>query len=130
VKSDVGMMGGKLAHEFMCLSPIGEDTLLLCDTCGYSANRQIALFKKPAPAAEAPQAVEKVATPETKTIEALAQLLNLPKAKTAKAVFLIAVSPGSPDKVAAFGGMRADGAQEQRAEEERFIFAIVRGDMA
>ncbi|HEY9488169.1 MAG TPA: proline--tRNA ligase, partial [Chryseosolibacter sp.] len=37
VKSDVGMMGGKLAHEFMYLAPIGEDTLILCDACGYTA---------------------------------------------------------------------------------------------
>ena len=40
------MMGGKLAHEFMYLTPFGEDTLLLCDDCGYSANRQIAVFQK------------------------------------------------------------------------------------
>ena len=46
VKSDTGMMGGKLAHEFMYLTPIGEDTLLLCDNCGYSANREVARFQK------------------------------------------------------------------------------------
>ncbi len=47
VLSDVGMMGGSMAHEYMYLTPIGEDTLLLCDKCGYMANRQIALFQKP-----------------------------------------------------------------------------------
>ena len=52
VKSDVGMMGGKLAHEFMYLTPIGEDTLLFCDACGYAANRQIARFPQAAAAAE------------------------------------------------------------------------------
>src|SRR5215207_4639181 len=41
VGSDVGMMGGSLAHEYMYLTPIGEDTLLICDNCGYAANRQI-----------------------------------------------------------------------------------------
>ena len=46
VEADVGMMGGKLAHEFMYLTPIGEDTLLLCNQCGYQANRQVALFRK------------------------------------------------------------------------------------
>ena len=35
VESDPGMMGGTEAHEFMYLNPGGEDTLLLCDTCGY-----------------------------------------------------------------------------------------------
>ena len=47
VEADVGMMGGTLAHEFMYLTPIGEDTLLLCDGCGYRANRQVATFRKP-----------------------------------------------------------------------------------
>ena len=47
VQSDVGMMGGSMAHEYMYLTPIGEDTLLICDSCGYMANRQIALFQKP-----------------------------------------------------------------------------------
>ncbi len=47
VQADVGIMGGTLAHEFMYLTPIGEDTLLLCDGCGYRANRQVATFHKP-----------------------------------------------------------------------------------
>ena len=46
VESDTGMMGGTMAHEFMALTPVGEDTLLLCDKCGYSANRQIASFRQ------------------------------------------------------------------------------------
>lgn len=111
VKSDVGMMGGKLAHEYMYLTPIGEDTLILCDNCGYSANRQIAFFKKNPPPAENPLPVEKVATPDAKTIEALANYLNVPKSKTAKAVFMVATIP------------------EGTSEKEVFIFAVVRGDM-
>ncbi|WP_420628321.1 aminoacyl--tRNA ligase-related protein [Candidatus Leptofilum sp.] len=47
VEADVGMMGGTMAHEFMYLTPIGEDTLLLCNACGYQANRQVATFRKP-----------------------------------------------------------------------------------
>src|SRR5690606_31788882 len=87
VESDVGMMGGTMAHEFMYLSPIGEDTLLLCDNCGYKANRQIATFRKPQAAAEEPLPVERVATPEMKTIAGLADFLGVPKSRTAKAVF-------------------------------------------
>ena len=41
VESDTGIMGGSLAHEYMYLTPVGEDTLILCDNCGYSANRQL-----------------------------------------------------------------------------------------
>lgn len=111
VKSDVGMMGGSMAHEFMYLTPVGEDTLLLCDECSYSANRHIALFQKPVPEKEELLAVEKIATPDTKTIEDLAKLLDIPESRTAKAVFLIATF------------------SEGTEESEKFVFAIVRGDM-
>ena len=42
VEADTGAMGGQASHEYMYLSPIGEDTLLLCDACDYTANRQVA----------------------------------------------------------------------------------------
>jgi prolyl-tRNA synthetase len=111
VKSDTGMMGGKLAHEFMYLTPIGEDTLLLCDHCGYSANREVARFQKPMPAAEAMLPMEKVETPNATTIESLATFLNIPASKTAKAFFQM-------------GMFSEDG-----KDVERFVLAIVRGDM-
>lgn len=111
VGSDVGMMGGSLAHEYMYLTPVGEDTLVLCRNCGYAANRQIAGFAKSIPAAEELKPIEKVATPDCKSIEALANLLNIPKSKTAKAVFMIA------------------GHEEGTGTREEFLFAVVRGDM-
>jgi prolyl-tRNA synthetase len=111
VRSDTGMMGGKLAHEYMYLSPIGEDTLILCDTCGYSANRQVAHFQKTPSDAEVLHPIEKVHTPGCKTIEDLANFLGLPKSKTAKAVFFMAMIP--------------DGGNLN----EKFIFAIIRGDL-
>ncbi len=111
VRSDTGMMGGKLAHEFMYLTPIGEDTLILCDACGYTANRQVARFQKPPAAPEEPKPIEKVRTPACKSIEDLANFLGVPKARTAKAVFFMAAIP--------------DG----ETVAEKFIFAIIRGDM-
>lgn len=111
VASDVGMMGGSMAHEYMYLTPIGEDTLVLCHNCGYHANRQIATFKKKAAAAEDLLPIEKVATPNVATIEALADFLGVPKAKTAKAVFMVATM------------------RDMGQETQKFIFAIVRGDM-
>lgn len=111
VASDVGMMGGSMAHEYMYLTPIGEDTLVLCDGCGYHANRQIATFKKKDAAAETALPTEKVATPDASTIEALAEFLGVPKAKTAKAVFMVATM------------------REAGTETQKLIFAIVRGDM-
>ena len=111
VGSDVGMMGGSLAHEYMYLTAVGEDTLILCRNCGYAANRQIARFAKSTPAPEDQKPIEKVATPDCKSIEALANFLGVPKSKTAKAVFMIA------------------GHEEEGRTREEFIFAVVRGDM-
>jgi len=107
VGADVGIMGGNLAHEFMYLSSVGEDTILLCDGCGYTANRQVAEFRKPVAEPEERKPVERVATPRTNTIESLTRLLGVPKSRTAKAVFMVATV----------------------GEEERFVFAVVRGDM-
>ncbi len=89
VRSDSGMMGGRIAHEFMYLTPIGEDTLLLCDSSGYAANREVAAFQKPATPPEAPLPLEKVATPGTITVEALAGLLNIPLTRIAKTLFFV-----------------------------------------
>jgi prolyl-tRNA synthetase len=111
VASDVGMMGGSLAHEFMYLTPVGEDTLLLCRQCGYSANRQVATFRKPPAAPEAPRPTEEVATPGVTTIDALVEFLGIPKARTAKAVFMVATR------------------LEDGQEVDRLVFALVRGDM-
>jgi prolyl-tRNA synthetase len=107
IRADVGIMGGSMAHEFMYLTPIGEDTILICDNCAYTANRQVARFRKPIPEAEEQRAVEKVPTPGTSTIETLARALQVPESSTAKVVFLVATVEGS----------------------ERFVLAVVRGDM-
>ena len=119
VKSDTGMMGGQLAHEFMYLNPVGEDTILVCEACGYAANRQIARFTKTPNSTEAVLPLEKVATPGCKTIEDLAQFLGITESKTAKAVFLMATIPVN-SKTETAGNL---------THKERFIFAIVRGDM-
>jgi prolyl-tRNA synthetase len=111
VESDAGMMGGKAAQEFMYLTPIGEDTLLICSACGYRANRQAAAFRKPAAAAEELQPIERVATPEVTSIEELAAFLHLPATRMAKAVFHMATL------------MEGDERREQ------FVFSVIRGDL-
>jgi prolyl-tRNA synthetase len=89
VGADVGVMGGSLAHEFMVLNERGEDTIVLCDTCGYAANLQIARAAKPEPPAEEPMPREEVATPGTDTIASLAVLLGVGAERTAKAAFFV-----------------------------------------
>ena len=103
VGADVGIMGGSGAHEFMVLNDYGEDTLVLCDQCGYAENQQIAEMRKTDPEPEDPLPMEDVETPDATTIEALATFLDVPRSRTAKAAFFVA----------------GDG---------RFVVAIVRGD--
>ena len=103
VGADVGIMGGSGAHEFMVLNEFGEDTLVICDQCGYAENQQIAEVRKPDPEPEDALPMEDVETPDATTIEALATFLGIPKSKTAKAAFFVT----------------GDG---------RFVAAIVRGD--
>ncbi|MDO9121034.1 MAG: proline--tRNA ligase, partial [Anaerolineaceae bacterium] len=112
VLADTGMMGGKMAHEYMYLTPIGEDSLLFCDACGYSANRQVAKTQKPKAPTEDLLPVEKVATPECSSIADLAVFLKVPASKTAKAVFFT-----------------ADLQDESGVIKQEFIFCVVRGDM-
>ena len=89
VSSDVGMMGGSQAHEFMVLNPAGEDVLVLCEACDYAANRQVAIVPKAAPAAEDALPREEIATPGTTTIASLATFLGVGPERTAKAAFFV-----------------------------------------
>jgi prolyl-tRNA synthetase len=103
VGADVGIMGGSGAHEFMVLNDYGEDTLVLCDQCGYAENQQIAQVRKPDPEPEDALPMEDVETPGATTIDALATFLGIHPSNTAKAAFFVT----------------GDG---------RFVVAIVRGD--
>ena len=88
VASDVGIMGGSQAHEFMVLNPAGEDVLVLCETGHFAANRQVAVMpKQSATEDETPLPLEEVATPGTTTIASLAAFLGIGPERTAKAGF-------------------------------------------
>ena len=71
VKSDSGMMGGKVSHEFMLLTDIGEDTLVICDDCDYRSNMEaadsITVNDEKYPAEE----LSEIYTPNIKTIDQL-----------------------------------------------------------
>lgn len=112
VGADSGMMGGKVSHEYMYLSPIGEDTIITCPECGYTANRQVAAFKKEY-FSEEEKELKKVETPDTKTIDSLCEFLNIEPRQTAKAVFMV-------------GTFVDDHTGE---EHEKLIVAIIRGDL-
>ncbi len=82
----------------------GGTPYIRCPQCGYLDTQAFAQRGKKALPAEDALPLEKVATPDAHTIEALANFLDIPKEKTAKAVFMV-------------------------ADEERLVFAILRGDM-
>lgn len=85
VASDSGMMGGKVSHEYMLLTPAGEDTIVLCHDCDYRANMEAAPCIAHGEAGETAE-LQKVATPGVKTIEDLCEFLKIPATSTCKAV--------------------------------------------
>jgi prolyl-tRNA synthetase len=99
VKSDSGMMGGKVAHEFMYVTDIGEDSLALCGSCGYSANREVADFRYPSPKAAPEAPIERVETPGAKTIEKLVEQLGIEAADVCKCVVYAADQPDGSAKL-------------------------------
>lgn len=104
VKSDSGMMGGKISHEFMLLSDIGEDTLVICDKCGYRANMEVAENIVENTAGESAP-LTKVATPAQKTIDEVCALLGRNGKSVAKAVVY------------------------QENDTDKYVIAFVRGDL-
>ncbi|KOF10415.1 prolyl-tRNA synthetase [Planococcus glaciei] len=77
VIADSGAIGGKDNHEFMVLSEIGEDTIAYSDTSSYAANIEMAAVNMEYPKSdEAMKELEKVATPDQKTIVDVAAFLN------------------------------------------------------
>lgn len=113
VLSDSGMMGGKISHEYMYLSPLGEDTIIHCDECGYTANKQVAKFKKDTNGETTEKPIEKVKTPHAKTIDELCELLKIRPNQTAKAVFMMGEFECKDDPT---------------KHENKLIVAIIRGD--
>jgi prolyl-tRNA synthetase len=89
VASDVGVMGGLEAHEFMVLNSHGEDVLVLCERCDFAANRQVARVGVPERDNGSPLPIEETATPGASTIERLSAFLKVDRAATAKATFFV-----------------------------------------
>ena len=104
VKSDSGMMGGKVSHEFMLLCDIGEDSIVICPECGFRANMEAceAITENEADSTLMP--LEEVFTGEAKTIDEVAEYLGVPNAKTCKAIVY------------------------QRNEDDSYVLVFCRGD--
>jgi prolyl-tRNA synthetase len=103
VESDVGMMGGLGAHEYMAPCAAGENEVALSDA-GYAANVEIARGDPPLPSFPEPlPAPEPVATPNARTVEEVSSLLGVTPAMIVKALPVV-------------------------KEDDDLVLALVRGD--
>jgi len=90
VEATTGPIGGKFSHEFMVLAETGEDVIVVCPKCGYSANTEKAEIKiTDEPEKEIEKPLEKVHTPEQKTVEEVCGFLKLPPQKLVKTLIYI-----------------------------------------
>ncbi len=107
VEADSGAMGGDVSHEFMVPSPVGEDVLIRCLECGYSANRERA---EPAPLLQesdaAFQALKEIPTPGKHTIQEVSNFLQVKPCQVVKT--MIYVSNGQPVAVLLRGDHEAN----------------------
>ncbi len=87
VEADTGMMGGKMSHEFMMVHPLGEDSFVRCENCDYAANVEAAEFVREPGGSGEPGALQKVATPNSRTIAELCAFLGIEPQQTLKIVF-------------------------------------------
>jgi len=83
VEAETGLIGGNFSHEFMVLADTGEETIVSCTNCPYAANIEKADFKRaPAstasPGKVAQKPLQKVLTPEKRTVEEVTQFLHVP----------------------------------------------------
>ncbi|MFY4843037.1 proline--tRNA ligase [Aliarcobacter butzleri] len=91
VAADSGAIGGSGSKEFHVIADSGEDTLVVCDSCDYGANIEAATRKPKTYSFERKSDSKKIHTPDTKTIEDVANFLNISKEQTIKAVIKKAI---------------------------------------
>lgn len=91
VAADSGAIGGSGSKEFHVIADSGEDTLVVCDSCDYGANIEAAIRKPKTYNFERKSDSKKIHTPDTKTIEEVANFLNISKEQTIKAVIKKAI---------------------------------------
>lgn len=105
VASDSGMMGGSISHEFMLLTPVGEDSIVICNECDYRANMEAAECIVHNDRDEVSEELGLVHTPDIHTIEDVCNFLHSPKEKSCKAVVY------------------------QKKADDSFVVLFIRGDL-
>ncbi|MDR2019735.1 MAG: proline--tRNA ligase, partial [Treponema sp.] len=141
VRADSGAMGGSGSEEFMVESDIGDNTLLLCRSCDYAANVEKADCKldysprfspdAARTAAAAVPGIEKIDTPEVRTIEELCAFLKTEAKGFIKTLIYRAVNveldlSGAPGGA---GKERRKGGGAAAVYPEAFFAVAIRGDL-
>ena len=89
VEADTGVMGGDVSHEFMAVSPFGEDSVVTCDQCKYAANKEKAECPPAKSSATGEDtreilSMEEISTPGAHTIEQVSDFLKVPPRQLVK----------------------------------------------
>ena len=120
VKSDSGMMGGKVAHEFMLITDIGEDRLVVCDSCDFRSNMEVAECITENSSAEDAD-LECVHTPGFKTIDEICNFLSVTSEQTCKAVIYLKKKSYEPVIVFIRGDLEVNETKVQNYLREEII---------
>ncbi len=88
VRADTGVMGGLLSEEFQAISPIGEDTLVLCDSCDLASNIEVCPLSEDEDSQEEEKELTLVPTPHCQSIEEVCNYLQLPVTSSVKALLM------------------------------------------
>jgi prolyl-tRNA synthetase len=104
VEADSGAIGGSGSKEFMVLADSGEDTIVVCQDCEYGANIEAAKRVAKKVSTEAPETdgLSKFHTPDTKSIEDVAEFFRVDAHYTIKAIIKKAIYDDSEELVAFF----------------------------
>ena len=87
VKASVGAMGGTLSEEYQAITDIGEDIIVLCDSCDYASNMEVAKYEI-VDSKEKELSLEKVETPNAHTIDDVCNYLKIDVKHTVKALLM------------------------------------------
>jgi prolyl-tRNA synthetase len=90
VQADTGNMGGSGSEEFMVASEVGEETLLICDSCGYRANQEKAQYARKPAVNQEPAEMKEVATPAVRTIDQLVEFFGCEADRFLKSIIYVA----------------------------------------
>ncbi len=89
VEADTGNIGGSSSHEFMVLAESGEDAIVSCDQCDYAANVEKAQMRQEvAPGGEGQAELQKIDTPERKTIAEVAEFFDMEQSRLIKTLLV------------------------------------------